>query len=185
MPYRPGITVLPVASMTRAPAGAGTRLDGPSAVMRRPVMTTVWSSATGAPVPSMTRTWVRAVTPESTAINWRIWACCCAPPPPWAETEPASTADSAKNEVMRRMEPSDWRLTGAHGTCTLQLVVSQSCTCRVNGAKHDGQAERPARHSGLPGTARADQPRTDRLEPVHHRAGDRAGRSPDDREDRH
>ena len=52
----PGITVLPVRSMTGAPAGAATLGAAPTSAIRPSRITIVWSCRGGAPVPSITVT---------------------------------------------------------------------------------------------------------------------------------
>ena len=54
MSHRPGIKNFPVASTTRAPAGAGNSLEGPSPVIRPPEMITLISALGGAPVAAIT-----------------------------------------------------------------------------------------------------------------------------------
>src|SRR4030095_10923809 len=60
---RPGMIVLPATFTTVAPAGGVTVVDGPMAVIRPLVTTMVACSIGAAPVPSMTRAPVKAITP--------------------------------------------------------------------------------------------------------------------------
>ena len=68
------MTVWPVRSSTRAPAGVAVLPLGPTRVMRVPSMTIVWSSRGGAPVPSMRRACVSATIGASTLTKGRVSA---------------------------------------------------------------------------------------------------------------
>src|SRR5687767_10344434 len=68
----PGMTVWPFRSITRAPAGAETEALAPIRAMRPFSMMIVWASRAGAPVPSMTRTFVSATTGSDTLTNPRV-----------------------------------------------------------------------------------------------------------------
>ncbi len=95
---KPGITDLPVRSSTCAPAGTFTDEAGPRAAMVPSRMTSVWSARACAPVPSMTRTWVRATTGVSTATYRRTLgerAGCCAAAGEGGRASPAARASSA------------------------------------------------------------------------------------------
>ena len=88
----PGMTVWPASSITCAPAGTGVERAGPTAAIFPSLITIVWSSAGGAPVPSMTRTCVSATVGASTLTNRRVFwesvtrPCCC-----WAASGSAAT----------------------------------------------------------------------------------------------
>ena len=59
------MTLLPVKSMTVAPAGGAIESAAPTLAMVPSRTTSVWFSRGGAPVPSMTRTCVSATTGAS------------------------------------------------------------------------------------------------------------------------
>ncbi len=65
MPTRPGRTVRPVMSMTVAPTSGGVSEPVTAAIFPSWI-TTVRSACSGPPVPSITRTWVRAMRPDGT-----------------------------------------------------------------------------------------------------------------------
>src|SRR5688572_6506913 len=96
----PGMTVCPARSITCAPCGGRTDDDGPTAAILSPWMTIVWFSAGAAPVPSTTRTFVRATTGASTLTKRRVFweragrACCC-----WAARGRAVSARSVVTTV--------------------------------------------------------------------------------------
>ena len=68
MPIRPGRTLSPLKSITRAPFGNGAE-DGWTAEILPDLRITVSSAFGIAPVPSITRTWVSAIKPAGTATN--------------------------------------------------------------------------------------------------------------------
>ena len=68
MPTRPGSTLEPFESMTRAPFGGGAE-EGWTAAILPWSMTSVSSSCGAAPVPSITRTCVSAMIPVGAATN--------------------------------------------------------------------------------------------------------------------
>src|ERR1051326_2600831 len=70
-PTSPGITVWPLRSNICAPAGMVTLPVLPTALIRSPVMSIVWSSLAGVPVPSTSRTCVSATTGASTVTKGR------------------------------------------------------------------------------------------------------------------
>src|SRR6266513_2455977 len=67
----PGITVEPLMSRTRAPAGTGTDAAGPTAAILPARSSTVWSVFGAAPVPSTSRTCVNATSDVSTVMYSR------------------------------------------------------------------------------------------------------------------
>ena len=70
-PTIPGMTVCPARSITRAPSGARTDADGPTAAIRPSRMTIVWLRLGADPVPSITVTLVNATTGSATDTNCR------------------------------------------------------------------------------------------------------------------
>ncbi len=82
MSHNPGIKNFPVASTTCASFGTRTLLVGPSSVIRSPTTTNVISSLAGAPLASITVTWVKA-----SGIDC---GCCFG----WTDTRPGSITKS-------------------------------------------------------------------------------------------
>ena len=93
----PGITVRPVRSSTRAPAGIVTAPAPPTLVMRSPVITIVCPSRGAAPVPSITRALVSTTTGASTLTY------CFTPGESCRSCAPSPAIGRSPARTMRRM----------------------------------------------------------------------------------
>src|SRR5687768_86912 len=99
------MTVCPARFIVRAPAGIATAPVRPTAVILAFAITTVWFSAGGAPVPSTTRTPVRATTGASTLTKVRVN---CPRESAGCAARGARGETRAINATGQRMRSLDW-----------------------------------------------------------------------------